>query len=156
MALSPQSGPFSDWSIGLFSQNQFENLTEWKNILHWLLNIHILTTKQFLIREGFNIWFSRAFLVYALTWSHTVPRTIRNPKKNKNQPHVKLQPIGEWGTVIPFTDLKTDLKRTFEKIIEKYWNHLGGAYWTIFYKSWLLKSCPSKIDRLFDKMSSSP
>ena len=49
-------------------------------------------------------------------------------KKNKNQPHVKLQPIGEWGTVIPFTDLKTDLKRTFEKIIEKYWNHLGGAY----------------------------
>ena len=53
---------------------------------------------------------------------------MKSKKKNKNQPHVKLQPIGEWGTVIPFVDLKTDLKRTFEKIIEKYWNHLGGAY----------------------------
>ena len=40
---------------------------------------------------------------------------------------MKLQPIGEWGTVIPFADLKTNLKRTFEKIIEKYWNHLGGT-----------------------------
>ena len=59
---------------------------------------------------------------------HSAMNDKKNPKKNKNQPHVKLQPIGEWGTVIPFADLKTDLKRTFEKIIEKYWNHLGGAY----------------------------
>ena len=60
--------------------------------------------------------------------SCTVITAVINPKKNKNQPHVKLQPIGEWGTVVPFADLKTDLKKTFEKIIEKYWNHLGGAY----------------------------
>lgn len=48
--------------------------------------------------------------------------------QNKHQPHVKLQPLDHWGTVIPFADLKTDLKKTFEKIIEKYWNHLGDYF----------------------------
>jgi len=54
------------------------------------------------------------------------------------KPNIQLAPLKQWGTYIPRQDLEDDARRTFERIIEKYWNELQSwhqiaSIYSVFY-----------------------
>ena len=54
------------------------------------------------------------------------------------KPNIQLAPLKDWGTYIPRKDLEDNARRTFERIIEKYWNELQSwhqiaSIYSVFY-----------------------
>ena len=71
-----------------------------------------------------------------IKYPHTDFKTL-GPQTEWRQ-HIQLEPLKKWGTYISRPSLEDNLQRTFERVIEKYWNELQSwhqiaSIYSVFY-----------------------